>query len=70
MPFDPPMGPGPVDPSLNARGIVWRRTGSTLDDITLTPSVDFKHSIGLTGGGGVVECRWHGWVQNGVVRDA
>lgn len=48
----------------------WTRTGE-LENLTLHPSVDSRH---VNGGAGTdeprEECRWHGWVQNGEVRDA
>ena len=70
VPIDPPIGPGPVDPSLNARGILWRRTGDTVENITLTPSIDSKDVNGGYDGLPRVECHWHGFVQNGHTVDA
>ena len=37
----------------------WKRTGETLDTLTLSPSI---HDV--TPGG----CGWHGWVKNGVAK--
>lgn len=37
----------------------WQRTGDTLENLTLSPSV---HDV--TPGG----CGWHGWVKNGVAQ--
>lgn len=35
----------------------WEMTGSGLDDLTLSPSIDLSRN-----GSG---CGWHGWVKNG-----
>ncbi len=42
----PPFGNGPK----------WQRTGDTIDDITLSPSIQRMDPGG---------CRWHGFVRNG-----
>lgn len=65
VPFANPPGEGAPDASLNANGVLWTRTGETLDDITLSPSVDARHVLGGVDGEPRVECRWHGWVRNG-----
>lgn len=69
VPFANPTNGGP-DASLNANGCLWQRTGDTVDDITLSPSVDSKHVNGGYDGLPRVECRWHGWVRNGEAIDA
>ncbi len=33
----------------------WIMTGSSLDDLTLSPSVNLPK----------IECAWHGWIKNG-----
>lgn len=45
-----------VDPEMSPKPGRWDASGSTIDDLTLTPSVH------LSGGGG---CGWHGFVTNG-----
>ena len=67
VPFAAPGG-GPPDPTLNVRGVLWRHTGDTLDTLTLTPSVDVSHVLGGVDDEPRVECRWHGWVQDGEAR--
>lgn len=40
VPFRPPIGDGP-EPAPTKEGLVWQRvSGETIDDITLSPSVD------------------------------
>lgn len=48
----------PIDggPTLDGRAPKWHRTGETIDDITLTPSIQRMDPGG---------CRWHGFVTNG-----
>lgn len=49
----------PIDgkpPVINAKQPTWNRTGETIDDITLTPSIQRMDPGG---------CRWHGYVTNG-----
>lgn len=70
VPFANPPSNGAPDASLNHRGVLWRRTGATLEDITLEPSVDALHVNGGVDGAPREECRWHGWVRNGEVIDA
>lgn len=68
VPFSPTIGPGPVDASLNARGVVWQRSGDTVETITLTPSIDSKHvNFNDDPPHHPVECHWHGWVRDGAV---
>jgi hypothetical protein len=65
-----PIGLGKMRPLLEAvqsagmtgvvtvpPGFLWQRSGSTFDDLTLSPSVD------ASGSG-----HWHGWVQAGEAR--
>ena len=50
----------PVDgklPSDDSGGKLWIRTGSTFDDLTLSPSVDASASG-----------HWHGFIVNGEIR--
>jgi hypothetical protein len=37
-------------------GCFWEKTGTTIKDLTLTPSID-----------GTPKCNFHGWVTNGKV---
>lgn len=68
IPLANPVDGGAPDPSMNHRGVLWQRLDGTktLESLTLSPSVDFKHVNG-TGDAGDPwhECRWHGWVRNG-----
>lgn len=45
----------PDDAKPKAR---WDVTGTTIDDLTLSPSIDLT---------GATDCGWHGFVQNGEV---
>lgn len=45
----------PVDGGPPMSGLTWQRTGDTFDDLTLTPSIDFRHGDGA----------WHGFITNG-----
>lgn len=47
----------------------WKVSGD-LANLTLHPSVDARHVLGGYDDKPRVECNWHGWVQNGEVRDA
>ncbi len=51
VPFSNPIGPGL---HMNVRG--WKRSGDTLETLTLTPSV-FRCD----------GCGWHGFITNGQV---
>lgn len=65
VPFANPPN-GVPDGSLNANGVLWRRTGETVEDITLTPSVDSKHTnFSDDPPHDPKPCRWHGWIRNG-----
>lgn len=46
----------PPDADHNPR---WEMSGSTIDDLTLSPSVNLDIPGSEDG------CRWHGWVKNG-----
>lgn len=60
--FEPTIDTEPTTLSgLSSNGGRWKRTGTTLDDLTLTPSIAIK------GGKGVSEC-WHGFITNGEVK--
>lgn len=51
---------GWTEPSIYPSGAVWKKTGDTVDDITITPSINCD--VGPDS-----SCRFHGWVTNGVV---
>jgi len=51
-------------PSLVDSGYVWQKTGTTVEDITISPSIDCTKSRD----GKPSDCGFHGWVQNGMVR--
>lgn len=53
IPFTEPLDGGP---KLEIRHPTWECTGSTFEDLTLSPSIQ------RVGG-----CAWHGWVKNGEV---
>ncbi len=55
---NPPDGGPPIDPSVDPGIFRWRRTGTTFDDLTLSPSVD-----------GSRNGHWHGWLENGLCTD-
>ena len=64
---------GVTDPTLNAHWILWQLSGDSIENVTLSPSVDAKHVIVLEEGGSFVagpECHWHGWIRGGEVVDA
>lgn len=46
-------------PSLYPSGAIWSKTGETVDDITIHPSISCE--------GPGSPCTFHGWVKNGVV---
>lgn len=39
----------------------WRPEGGTLDDLTLSPSINLDTPSAREHG----TCRWHGWIRNG-----
>lgn len=51
VPFEAPLDGGPC---LERKG--WKRTGDTIDTLTLSPSVLRADPDG---------CGWHGWIRNG-----
>jgi len=51
VPFEAPLDGGPC---IERKG--WKRTGDTIDTLTLSPSVLRSDPDG---------CRWHGWIRNG-----
>jgi hypothetical protein len=66
IPFANPPDGGPASPDMNRRGVLWQRTGETLDALTLSPSVDFAHVVSNDDPPhNPRECRWHGWVRDG-----
>jgi hypothetical protein len=52
VPFENPLDGGP---RIGHQG--WQRTGNTIDDLTLTPSVLRDPAKG--------GCGWHGYITNG-----
>lgn len=59
--FEPTVDTEPTTLSgLSNNGGRWKRTGTTLDDLTLSPS------IAVRTGKSMEEC-WHGWITNGEV---
>lgn len=66
IPLANPIDGGAPDPSMNARGVLWTRTGETLETFTLMPSVDFKHIISNDDPPHDPRpCHWHGWIREG-----
>ena len=59
-PFANPLDGGPPRPQPN--GCAWQRTGTTIDTLTLSPSIDGSHHKGPDG----TPC-WHGHVTNGEI---
>lgn len=70
IPFANPLDGKAPDPSMNFRGVLWTRSGETLETLTLTPSVAFAHVNGGYDGMPRTDCHWHGWVRNGETVDA
>jgi hypothetical protein len=61
--FENPVDGGVPDPSTSVR---WDRKGSTLDTLTLSPSINFTHVIDRPGDPlHGKKCNWHGWVRDG-----
>jgi hypothetical protein len=50
--------------SIYPSGVIWQRTGSTLDDLTFSPSINCDV---VYPDGHLSECKFHGWVRNGGV---
>lgn len=66
IPFANPIDGGGADPSMNYRGVLWTRSGDSLETLTLSPSVDFSHvNFNDEPPHNPVECRWHGWIRDG-----
>jgi uncharacterized protein DUF6527 len=59
IPFDKPLDGGPA---LDSRH-VWKRTGDTFETLTLHPSIQRHKDRGAC-------CDWHGFIENGIVRNA
>ena len=53
IPFENPISGG------RAKGCSWMREGSTLETLTLSPSIRRLEG-----------CKWHGWIKGGVARSA
>ena len=53
-----------LPPSLFSSGAVWKKTGETIDNITIHPSIncDVPNNDGSPS-----YCKFHGWVKSGVV---
>lgn len=59
IPFANPIGGG--ESITKQAGGGWKRTGDSMDTLTLSPSILFRRSEGSSG------CGWHGWIKNGEV---
>jgi hypothetical protein len=55
-----------LPPSLyeGGRGALWSRTGSTIDDISISPSINCDVPCE---DGSPSPCKFHGWVKDGKV---
>ena len=62
--FQNPQDNGMPDPDTNVR---WKREGTTLDDLTLSPSVLGCKKVRADGKSGHPTGRWHGWIKDGEV---
>ena len=55
-------------PSLFKSGAIWKKTGTTLEDVTISPSINcdvpWENSKGNMQES---NCKFHGWVRNGQV---
>jgi hypothetical protein len=59
--FSNPRG-APVAPESYDDNPRWEMAGNSLDDLTLSPSIN----LDVPGNDGTIQgCRWHGWVRNG-----
>ena len=52
--------------SIYPSGVIWTRTGTTLDDVSFTPSINCDVPDAVTGQAST--CTFHGWVTAGDVR--
>jgi hypothetical protein len=50
--------------SIYPSGVLWQRTGATLDDLTLAPSINCDVPLP---DGTPSSCKFHGWVRGGHV---
>lgn len=64
VPFENPVDGGGPEPSAQ---VTWHRTGETLETLTLTPSIDFRH---VAGDFDPTPAGWHGWVRDGELVNA
>jgi hypothetical protein len=58
-----------MPPAIHTSGCVWQKTGSTIEDITISPSIncDVPGKDPETGEAIPSDCKFHGWVKNGKV---
>lgn len=64
IPFANPPDGGAKE--MNAKGVAWTREGDTLETLTLTPSVDFRHTVSNDDPPfDPRPCGWHGWIRDG-----
>lgn len=65
--FENPLDNGPsLDPAKH-RAPLWKRMGDTFETLTLTPSINASERDPETGK--VVTYHWHGFIQNGEMRE-
>jgi hypothetical protein len=58
--------------SYSQNGAVWKKTGSTLEDVSITPSINCDCDVDVKQPDGTIKkvhssCKFHGWVTNGQV---
>ena len=53
-----------MPPAIHTSGCIWKKTGSTIEDITIEPSIncDVPDPDGTPS-----DCKFHGWVKSGKV---
>lgn len=62
---NPLDGGAALAPEAGSKNHRWARTGNSVDDLTLSPSVNCL--VGEQGQPGF-EQHWHGWILNGEIR--
>lgn len=54
-------------PSLYEGGAVWKKTGDSLENVTIHPSINCDVPVTINGQVVPSGCKFHGWVKSGWV---